>query len=349
MKHTVAIIIITAMLMALLTGCVQAATTANTNVEVLTESEATSVFELSTVPTVTPVITYVPEEIAELKAEVMLMTAAIGSLPEQTAEPAEGASPAPEETKAPEVTEKPEATATPGATEKPEYTVSDVEDQDGYVYAKSVNLRSGPGTSYDVIKEYEQYRQLTVTGKSGDWYQVKIGSRTGFMLKKYVKLGEVPEATPTPTLKPTATPEPTATPGPTAMPEVTPEPTAAPTAPPSSDMPSSGSYTSDELYLLAQLVYKEGDGPSYTAVATVILNRINSSKFPNTVSGVVYQKNQFSTSNLKTPSSAAKEAVTSVFVNGNTVLPSDVYYFRTASSWSGHELYGKIGENYFYY
>ena len=61
MKHTVAIIIITAMLMALLTGCVQTATTANTNVEVLTEPEAMSVFELSTVPTVTPVITYVPE------------------------------------------------------------------------------------------------------------------------------------------------------------------------------------------------------------------------------------------------------------------------------------------------
>lgn len=351
MKRKITAILITAVISALLSGCVQAATTANTNVEVLTEPEATSVFELSVIPTVTPVITYVPEEIAELQAEAAAMTVpaeqsplpegeeTTESIPEETETPAPEAAKKPETDEKPENTKKPEVTPKPEAAKKPEYTVTDVEDQEGYVYAKSVNLRSGPGTSYDIVREYDQYRELTVTGKSGDWYEVKVGSREGFMLKEYVKLGEVPKATP----KPTATPEPTSEPTP--APEATPEPTE----PPKSDMPSSGSYTSDELYLLAQLVYKEGDGPSYVAVANVILNRINSSKFPNTVEGVVYQKSQFSTSNLKTPSSAAKEAVTAVFVNGQTVIPSNVYYFRTASSWSGHELYGKIGGNYFYY
>ena len=367
MKRKITAILITAIITAMLSGCMQAATTANINVGAVAEPETASVFALSPEPTATPVVTYVPEEIAELQAEAAAITlpAQPSPLPEEAEEeqpvPEESITPEPDPTKTPEPTEKPEPTKQPEATKepeatkkpeetkKPEYTVTDVEDQEGYVYAKSVNLRSGPGTSYDIVREYDQYRELTVTGKSGDWYAVTVGSREGFMLKEYVKLGEVPKATP----KPTATPEPTPEPAPEETPAVeetpAPEITPAPTEPPKSDMPSSGSYTSDELYLLAQLVYKEGDGPSYVAVANVILNRINSSKFPNTVEGVVYQKSQFSTSNLKTPSSAAKDAVTAVFVNGQTVLPSNVYYFRTASSWSGHELYGKIGGNYFYY
>lgn len=346
MKLKITAFFMAAMTAALLSGCVQAATTANTNVEVLEESEAVSVFALTATPTAAPVITYVPEEIAELKAAasaVKISHAEQSLLPETLDEPEVETSATPASEKAASSNATPE----PAETKSPEYTVKDMDPQKGYVYANSVNLRSGPGTDYDIIKEYKQYRELTVTGSSGEWYRVKVGSREGFMLMEYVKLGDVPKTTPKPTItpKPTATPEPSNTPEPTPIPSVTPEPTQAPV----SDMPSSGSYTSDELYLLAQLVYKEGDSSSYAAVANVILNRINSSKFPNTVEGVVYQKNQFSTSGLKTPSSAAKEAVTAVFVNGNTVLPSNVLYFRTSSSWSGHELYGKIGGNYFYY
>ena len=350
MKRKIAAILIFAVTVSLMSGCVQAATTANTNVEVLEQAETASVFALSVAPTATPVITYVPEEIAELQAEAE----AIAIPQEQEAQTGEGRgdkpsgeeTPEPESTKEPEETKKPEATVKPEQTKKPEYTVKDVEDQQGYVYAKSVNLRSGPGTDYDIIREYDQYRELTVTGKSGDWYQVKVGSREGFMMKEYVKLGEVPKATP----KPTPEPEAEDIPEIDAVPEATPEPTKAPSV----NIPSSGSYTSRDLELLAKIVTKEANKSHLQgciAVANVILNRINSSKFPNTVEDVVYQKNQFSTSGLdsKTPSSTAIEAVTAVFVNGQTVLPSNVYYFRTASSWSGHELYGEIGGNYFYY
>lgn len=358
-KRYICILICLALNTAALCGCVSAATTANS---VFAEEAAEalayqdeSLFELEMTedystpyPTVTP--------------QLMSLTSAMqtADLPESasSSEPGETAMPGdpaalevsdepskteePGESETPKVTEAPKATEKPEKTEEPEkeYTVKDIDDERGYVYAKSINLREGPGRDYDIIKEYEQYDTLTVTGKSGDWYQVKIGSRTGFMLKEYVKLGEVPKETPKPTPKPT--PEPTAEP----VPEVTSEPerTQAP-----SISTGSSSHLSDELYLLAQIVYKEGDGPSYAAVAGVIQNRINSSKFPNSVSGVIYQKSQFSTGSLKVPSSAAISAVESVFVNGNNPLPPNVYYFRTASSWSGHELYGKIGGNYFYY
>ena len=48
--------------------------------------------------------------------------------------------------------------------------------------------------------------------------------------------------------------------------------------------------------LQAKLVYAEARGEPYkgqVAVAAVVLNRVSSSSFPNTISGVVYQRNAF--------------------------------------------------------
>lgn len=60
---------------------------------------------------------------------------------------------------------------------------------------------------------------------------------------------------------------------------------------------SGGSGTSStDLNLLAHVVYGEARGEPYTgqvAVAAVVLNRVKSSSFPNTVSGVVYQSGAF--------------------------------------------------------
>ena len=55
---------------------------------------------------------------------------------------------------------------------------------------------------------------------------------------------------------------------------------------------SSSKNTSSDLYLLAKVVYAEARGEVYegqVAVAAVVLNRVKSSSFPNTLSGVVYQ------------------------------------------------------------
>lgn len=53
---------------------------------------------------------------------------------------------------------------------------------------------------------------------------------------------------------------------------------------------------SGDLYLLARCIYGEARGEPYTgkvAVGAVILNRVKSSSFPNSVSGVIYQKGAF--------------------------------------------------------
>lgn len=58
----------------------------------------------------------------------------------------------------------------------------------------------------------------------------------------------------------------------------------------------SGSSSSTDLNLLARVVYGEARGEPYTgqvAVAAVVLNRVRSSSFPNTIAGVVYQSGAF--------------------------------------------------------
>ena len=56
------------------------------------------------------------------------------------------------------------------------------------------------------------------------------------------------------------------------------------------------SYSDADLKLMAAIIQAEAGGESYAgqlAVGTVIMNRVKSSLFPNTLSGVIYQTNQF--------------------------------------------------------
>lgn len=56
-------------------------------------------------------------------------------------------------------------------------------------------------------------------------------------------------------------------------------------------------FADGDLKLLANLIYCEAGGEPYegqVAVGAVVINRVRSEKFPNTVVGVIYQKNQFS-------------------------------------------------------
>jgi len=103
---------------------------------------------------------------------------------------------------------------------------------------------------------------------------------------------------------------------------------------------SSGSYSSSDLYLLARLVYGEARGEPYTgqvAVAAVVLNRVKSSKFPNTIAGVIYQSNAFTCVsdgqiNL-TPNTTAKNAAQDA-MNGWDPTGGCLYFYNPATSTS---------------
>lgn len=60
---------------------------------------------------------------------------------------------------------------------------------------------------------------------------------------------------------------------------------------------SKKSYTKAELRLMSAIIFCEAGSESYTgkvAVGIVVMNRVRSKKYPNTVKGVIYQKYQFS-------------------------------------------------------
>ena len=68
----------------------------------------------------------------------------------------------------------------------------------------------------------------------------------------------------------------------------------------SSAASSSSTATNSNLYLLARCIYAEARGEPYSgmvAVGAVVLNRVKSPDFPNTISGVIYQPWAFTSVN----------------------------------------------------
>ena len=102
----------------------------------------------------------------------------------------------------------------------------------------------------------------------------------------------------------------------------------------SSGTSGSSSSNSSDVNLLARLIYGEARGESYTgqvAVGAVVMNRVRSSKFPNTISGVIYQSGAFDAVsdgqiNL-TPDSTAKKAAQDA-INGWDPTYGAIYYFN---------------------
>ena len=108
----------------------------------------------------------------------------------------------------------------------------------------------------------------------------------------------------------------------------------------SSSSKSSCSVSSSSLNLISRFVYAESRGEPYkgqVAVAAVILNRVKDSRFPNTVSGVVYQSGAFTCVsdgqiNLS-PNDTARKAAQDA-MNGWDPTYGAIYYFNpnTATS-----------------
>lgn len=115
--------------------------------------------------------------------------------------------------------------------------------------------------------------------------------------------------------------------------------------------------TERDMELLARLVYAEGRGEPYegqVAIAAVVLNRVESPQFPNTVREVIFAPNAFSPVqdghlSSKTNDSARKAVQDAI--NGADPSNGSLYFFnpRTATSqwiWSRPQTV-KIGNHNF--
>ena len=101
---------------------------------------------------------------------------------------------------------------------------------------------------------------------------------------------------------------------------------------------SSATIVSADHRLLAKLVYAEARGETYkgqVAVAAVVLNRVASSEFPNTISGVIYQKNAFSCVNNgsinSTPDSSCIKAALDA-LNGWDPTGGCLYFYNPSKT-----------------
>lgn len=98
------------------------------------------------------------------------------------------------------------------------------------------------------------------------------------------------------------------------------------------------SVSNNDLNLLAHCVYAEARGESYTgqvAVAAVILNRVKSPDFPNTIAGVIYQPWAFTCVNdgqiNLTPNQTAINAARDA-LNGWDPTYGCLYYYNAGTA-----------------
>lgn len=101
---------------------------------------------------------------------------------------------------------------------------------------------------------------------------------------------------------------------------------------------------------------ESGSYEGQPAVANVIINRVNSSKFPNSVSGVVYAAGQFAPVKSgklaarleKGPSATAIKAATDALNGTNNI--GDFVYFRSAKAvdTDAYSAYTIVAGNCFY-
>ena len=109
--------------------------------------------------------------------------------------------------------------------------------------------------------------------------------------------------------------------------------------------------TAEERELLARVVYAESNTEpieGQIAVAQVVLNRVRSESFPDTVSEVIYQERQFSTASILgsvVPNETNYEAVDKAFET--EVVPYEVFYFSRGAE--NDRVWGRIGAHVFCY
>ncbi len=211
-----------------------------------------------------------------------------------------------------------------------------------YEFGLSIDGLAGTETKAKLVKASKYNKQF-----------VKEQINKGNKFTHYGGVDQKKQSAPQPNAPAPKTPANTANPKPAAPAPTAPK--AAPKKPTAANTP--GGFSSNDIQLMANAVYGESRGEPYTgqvAVAAVILNRVNSASFPNTVSGVIFEPGAFTAvadgQIWLTPNEQAKKAVLDA-INGIDPTGEALYYFNpvTATSkwiWSRPQI-KRIGKHIF--
>lgn len=211
------------------------------------------------------------------------------------------------------VTTKKAAKTTKKATKKTT-SIQAINSKTMYV-REDVNFRTGPSKSYGIIKVLVAGKKVTVVGKTNDgWYKIKVDGTTGFCMQEYLT---------------TTAPA---------------KPAANNTVAPKKTNSGTISYTNEEFNMLCYVLQNEAGGcsdASKIAVANVIINRVKSPNFQNSLSGVLTAPNQFTAiSNYYSKSNPPTQSTINCArraLNGEDNSNGAVYYYAPrycgTSSW----------------
>lgn len=106
----------------------------------------------------------------------------------------------------------------------------------------------------------------------------------------------------------------------------------------SSTSGSNGQYSNSDVELLAKIISAESRGEPYegqVAVGAVVLNRVQHASFPDSISGVVYQKGAFAAvtdSNWSQPVAEISRRAAKDAINGWDPSGGALYYFNPAKT-----------------
>lgn len=136
----------------------------------------------------------------------------------------------------------------------------------GTVTASSLRVRNTPSLEGQQIGSKKKGSMVEILSQEGDWYQIEHGDGSAYVAAEYVQTGEATAVTVEEYKEQQAT-------------------------------EAAVNVGNGELDLLAAIIQCEAGGESHTgkvAVGAVIMNRVRSGQFPNTITEVVYQSGQFS-------------------------------------------------------
>lgn len=116
-------------------------------------------------------------------------------------------------------------------------------------------------------------------------------------------------------------------------------------------------YNADDLYWLSRIIYSEsGNQPlsGKIAVGNVVLNRVHSARFPNTIHAVIFQRNQFSPASngtIKRTPNAESVMAAKLCLDGAVELDNVLYFNRVGlKSWASRNrtFVATIAQHSFY-
>jgi SH3-like domain-containing protein len=212
------------------------------------------------------------------------------------------------------------------------------------VTAESLNIREAADVNSEVVATAVQEEVFTVVESGEEWTHINFGEGEGYVASEFVE--ETIELDEALTMEEEAAGEVVAS--------KRAEAEAASTTTVASDPVYAGS---DELYLLACMVYVESGAEPYEgqlAVANVIVNRVRNPRFSNTIAEVIYAEGQFPGAHngvldgvlASGPSESCMLAAQQALAGVNNI--GDYYYFNGYVDTSEVSEYLVIGGHTFY-